>query len=201
MKIAYARVSTLDQNLNRQIQKLKEFGAEKIFTEQKSGASVHNREAFQEALQFVRSGDTFMVEAIDRLGRNYDEIIETVNYLKRKEVKLIITSHTIMAGAIGNSLLDKFIKDLIIQILAMIAEQERTETKRRQAQGISIAKQKGVYKGRPTIYSPTAKDPQKRLVYNQVFEMLNDGEAISHIAKENGITRQTVYRIKNAMSN
>ncbi|MEI5888238.1 recombinase family protein [Bacillus albus] len=200
MKIAYARVSTSDQNLNRQIQTLKEFGAEKIFTEQKSGASVHNREAFQEALQFIRSGDTFMVEAIDRLGRNYDEIIETVNYLKRKEVKLIITSLPIMAEAIGNSLLDKFIKDLIIQILAMIAEQERTETKRRQAQGISIAKQKGVYKGRPTIYSPTAKDPQKRLVYNRVVEMLNDGEAISHIAKENGITRQTVYRIKHDIS-
>ncbi|MCU5474052.1 recombinase family protein [Bacillus paranthracis] len=200
MKIAYARVSTLEQNLNRQIQTLKEFGAEKIFTEQKSGASVHNREAFQEALQFVRSGDTFMVEAIDRLGRNYDEIIQTVNYLKRKEVKLIITSLPIMAEAIGNSLLDKFIKDLIIQILAMIAEQERTETKRRQAQGISIAKQKGVYKGRPTIYSPIAKDPQKRLVYNRVIEMLNDGEAISHIAKENGITRQTVYRIKHAIS-
>ncbi|KMP77537.1 transposon DNA-invertase [Bacillus cereus] len=159
-----------------------------------------NREAFQEALQFVRSGDTFMVEAIDRLGRNYDEIIQTVNYLKRKEVKLIITSLPIMAEAIGNSLLDKFIKDLIIQILAMIAEQERTETKRRQAQGISIAKQKGVYKGRPTIYSPTAKDPQKRLVYNRVVEMLNNGEAISHIAKENGITRQTVYRIKQAIS-
>ncbi|KMP25681.1 transposon DNA-invertase [Bacillus cereus] len=201
MKIAYARVSTLDQNLNRQIQTLKEFGAEKIFTEQKSGASVHNRKAFQEALQFVRSGDTFMVEAIDRLGRNYDEIIETVNYLKRKEVKLIITSLPIMAEAIGNSLLDKFIKDLIIQILAMIAEQERTETKRRQAQGISIAKQKGIYKGRPTIYSPTAKDPQKRLVYNRVVEMLNNGEAISYIAKENGITRQTVYRIKHAISN
>ncbi|MED2985568.1 recombinase family protein [Bacillus thuringiensis] len=201
MKIAYARVSTLDQNLNRQIQTLKEFGAEKIFTEQKSGASVHNRKAFQEALQFVRSGDTFMVEAIDRLGRNYDEIIETVNYLKRKEVKLIITSLPIMAEAIGNSLLDKFIKDLIVQILAMIAEQERTETKRRQAQGISIAKQKGIYKGRPTIYSPTAKDPQKRLVYNRVVEMLNNGEAISYIAKENGITRQTVYRIKHAISN
>ncbi|MBL3352750.1 recombinase family protein, partial [Klebsiella pneumoniae] len=92
--------------------------------------------------------DTFMVEAIDRLGRNYDEIIHTVNYLKKREVKLIITSLPIMAEAIGNSLLDKFIKDLIVQILAMIAEQERTETKRRQAQGISIAKQKGVYKGR-----------------------------------------------------
>nr|WP_257207144.1 helix-turn-helix domain-containing protein [Bacillus thuringiensis] len=51
------------------------------------------------------------------------------------------------------------------------------------------------------MYSPAAKDPQKRLVYNQVIEMLNDGEAISHIAKENGITRQTVYRIKHALSN
>lgn len=201
MKIAYARVSTLEQNINRQIQTLKEFGAEKIFTEQKSGASVHDREAFQEALQFIRSGDTFMVEAIDRLGRNYDEIIQTVNYLKRKEVKLIITSLPIMEEEIGNSLLDKFIKDLIVQILAMIAEQERTETKRRQAQGISIAKQKGIYKGRPTLYSPTAKDPQKRLVYNRVVEMLNNGEAISYIAKENGITRQTVYRIKHAISN
>lgn len=200
MKIAYARVSTLDQNLNRQIETLKEFGAEKIFKEQKSGASVHNREMFQEALQFVRSGDTFMVEAIDRLGRNYDEIIHTVNYLKKKEVTLIITSLPIMAEAIGNSLLDKFIKDLIVQILAMIAEQERTEMKRRQAQGISIAKQKGVYKGTPTLYSPKAKDPQKRLVYNRVVEMLNNGEAISHIAKENGITRQTVYRIKHTMS-
>ncbi|PFN81003.1 transposon DNA-invertase, partial [Bacillus thuringiensis] len=86
---------------------------------------------------------------------------------------------------------------LIIRIL----QQERTEAKRKQAQRISIAKQKGVYKGRPTIYSPAAKDPQKRLVYNQVIEMLNDGEAISHIAKENGITRQTVYRIKHALSN
>lgn len=189
MNIAYARVSTLDQNLNRQIETLKEFGAEKIFTEQKSGASVYNRKMFQEALQFVRSGDTFMVEVIDRLGRNYDEIIHTVNYLKKKGVKLIITSLPIMAKAIGNSLLDKFIKDLIVQILAMIAEQERTETKKRQAQGISIAKQKGVYKGRPILYSPKAKDPQKRLVYNRVVEMLNNGEAISYIAKENGITR------------
>jgi len=130
MKIAYARVSTLDQNLNRQIQNLEEFGAKKIFTEQKSGASVHNREA----LQFVRSGDTFMVEEIDRLGRNYDEIIQTVNYLKQREVKLIITSLPIMAEAIGNSLLDKFIKDLIVQILAMIAEQKRTEDKHKEFQ-------------------------------------------------------------------
>ena len=200
MKVAYTRVSTLDQNLNRQIEVFKKFGAEKIFTEKLSGKNISDRIVFQEAMSFIREGDQFIVEAIDRLGRNYDEIIQTVNFLKQKNVQLIITSLPIMAEAIGNPLLDKFIKDLIVQILAMIAEQERTESKRRQAQGIAIAKQKGVYKGRPILYSPTAKDPQKRLVYQRVVSQLREGKAISHIAKDAGITRQTVYRIKNELN-
>lgn len=200
MKFSYARVSTLDQNLNRQIEVFKKFGAEKIFTEKLSGKNISDRIVFQEAMSFIREGDQFIVEAIDRLGRNYDEIIQTVNFLKQKNVQLIITSLPIMAEAIGNPLLDKFIKDLIVQILAMIAEQERTESKRRQAQGIAIAKQKGVYKGRPILYSPNAKDPQKRLVYHRVVSQLKEGKAISHIAKDAGITRQTVYRIKNELN-
>ena len=79
----------------------------------------------------------------------------------------------------------------------MISEQERNESKRRQAQGIKVAKEKGVYKGRPVLYSPSAKDPQKRLVYYRVVELLEQGKSISTIAKEVGITRQTIYRIKN----
>lgn len=101
-----------------------------------------------------------------------------------------------MAEAIGNPLLDKFIKDLIIQILAMIAEQERTESKRRQAQGIKIAKANGVYKGRPKLYSANTKNPQRRLVYENIVKDLNEGISISKIAKDYSITRQTVYRIK-----
>lgn len=196
MKVAYARVSTVEQNLDRQIESLKKFGAEKFFIEKQSGATIEKRPVFQEAINFVREEDTFMVEAIDRLGRNYDEVIQTVNFLKQKNVKLVITSLPIMAEAIGNPLLDRFIKDLIVQILAMISEQERTESKRRQAQGIRIAKQNGVYKGRPKLYSSTAKDPQRRAVYRSIIEELKNGTAISKIAKEYGITRQTVYRIK-----
>lgn len=199
MKIGYARVSSVDQNIHRQIEVLEVFGAEKIFREKQSGATVNDRIVFKEVLDFVRSGDQLIVESIDRLGRNYDEVIETVNFLKKKEVQLIITSLPMMSEAIGNPLLDKFMKDLIVQILAMIAEQERTEAKRRQAQGIAIAKSKGVYKGRPILYAPNARDPQKRLVYHRVVAMLNDGVAISKIEKEVGITRQTVYRIKNEL--
>lgn len=101
-----------------------------------------------------------------------------------------------MAEAIGNSLLDKFIKDLIIQILAMIAEQERTELKRRQAQGIKIAKANGVFKGRPKLYSADAKNPQHRLVNKSIVEDLKNGVAISKVAKNHTVTRQTVYRLK-----
>jgi DNA invertase Pin-like site-specific DNA recombinase len=197
MIIGYARVSSIDQNLERQLDNLKTFGVEKIFTEKRSGKSVENRPVFQEALNFVRMGDRFVVESIDRLGRNYDEVINTVNYLKDKEVQLMmITSLPMMNEVIGNPLLDKFMKDLIIQILAMVSEQERNESKRRQAQGIKVAKENGVYKGRPLLYSPNAKDPQKRIIYHRVVEMLEEGQAISKIGKEVNITRQTVYRIK-----
>ena len=197
MIIGYARVSSIDQNLERQLDNLKTFGVEKIFTEKQSGKSVENRPVFQEALNFARMGDRFVVESIDRLGRKYDEVINTVNYLKDKEVQLMITSLPMMNEVIGNPLLDKFMKDLIIQILAMVSEQERKESKRRQEQGIKVAKEKGVYKGRPLLYSANAKDPQKRIIYHRVVEMLEDGQGISKIAKEVNITRQTVYRIKN----
>ena len=175
---------------------MNKFGAKKIFIEKQYGATITHRPIFQKALDFVRDQDIFIVEAIDRLGRNYDEIIDSVNYLKKKNVRLIITSLPIMAEAIENPLLDKFIKDLIIQILAMIAEQERTESKRRQAQGIKIAKANGVYKGRPKLYSADTKDPQRRLVYKSIVQDLENGVAISKIATDYNVTRQTIYRIK-----
>lgn len=106
MIIGYARVSSIDQNLERQLDNLKTFGVEKIFTEKQSGKSVENRPVFQEALNFVRMGDRFVVESIDRLGRDYDEIIETVSYLKEKDVQLMITSLPMMNEVIGNPLLD-----------------------------------------------------------------------------------------------
>lgn len=200
LKIAYIRVSTVDQNETRQIEEMKKVGVEKFFIEKQSGAKIENRPVFQEVLNFVREDDILVVEAIDRLGRNYDEIIDTVNLLKRKNVQLMITSLPIMAEAIGNPLLDKFVKDLIVQILAMIAEQERTESKRRQAQGIKIAKENGVYKGRSIQYGPNASDPQKRIIYQNIVNQLIEGISITDISKKNGVTRQTVYRIKRELS-
>ncbi|EPB2999934.1 recombinase family protein [Enterococcus hirae] len=174
------------------MEEMKKFGAEKIFIEKQSGATITHRPIFQKALDFVHEQNIFIVEAIDCFGRNYDEIIASVNYLKKKNVQLIITRLPIMAEAIGNPLLDKFIKDLIIKILAMIAEQERTESKRRQAQGIKIVKANDVYKGRPKLYSADTKNPQRRLVYKSIVQDIENGVAISKISKDYNVTRQTV---------
>ena len=175
------RVSSIDQNLERQLDNLKTFGVEKIFTEKQSGKSVENRPVFQEALNFVRMGDRFVVESIDRLGRNYDEIIETVNYLKEK--RSVNDYHLpMMNEVIGNPLLDKFMKDLIIQILAMVSEQREMKVNVDKRKEFKLRRKKAYIKG-ALLYSPNAKDPQKRVIYHRVVEMLEEGQAISKIAK------------------
>ncbi len=196
MRIGYIRVSSTDQNESRQIEEMKSFSVEKWFIEKQSGATIKERPVFQDVLQFVRPGDTLLVEAIDRLGRNYDEIIETIQWLKKRDVQLMITSLPIMTEAIDHPLLDRFIKDLILQVLAMMAEQERMESKRRQEQGIALAKAKGHYRGRPVDYSPVSKNRQKQIIYTRIVEMLKAEWGISAIARETGVSRLTIYRIK-----
>ena len=83
MIVGYARVSSVDQNLERQLENLKHLVLKKFYRKT-IRSSIENRPVFQEALNFVRMGDRFVVESIDRLGRNYDEVINTVNYLKEK---------------------------------------------------------------------------------------------------------------------
>jgi|SRR5699024_313625 len=140
MIVGYARISTINHDLDREIENLQSFGAKKIFTEKQLGKSIKNRPIFQEVLSFLSAGDSLIVESIDRLGRNYDEIIQTVNYLKEKEVHLMITSLPVMNEAVGNPLLDEFMKDLINQILAMISGQEINESKHPQEQEIKGSK-------------------------------------------------------------
>ncbi|WP_430534923.1 helix-turn-helix domain-containing protein [Listeria rocourtiae] len=108
----------------------------------------------------------------------------------------MVMSMLLLSEPIGDPLLGCFVKDLILQLLAMIAERERTESKRRQAQGIAIAKEKGVYKGRPILYAADAKDSQKQAVYHQIVRILEERLPIKQIAEKNRVTRPTIYRIK-----
>ncbi len=196
MKIGYARVSSTDQNLDRQIEALERAGAEKIFQEKMSGKSMTERLELKKALQFLREKDTLIVESLDRLGRNYDDIVQMVQKLDQKEIGLIVLNLPILNQEMGDPNLQKLIRNMIVQLLSWTAQNEREEIKRKQRQGIEIAKRKGHYKGRPVKYSAEAKDPKDRMTYHVIANKLKQEEPIKKIAEETGVTRDTVYRIK-----
>lgn len=199
MKVGYARVSSLDQNLDRQLLEMNENGVEKIFQEKASGKNTTDRAVFKECLEFLREQDTLVVSSLDRLGRNYDDITDTVAELSKRNIKLIVLDMPFLNADIQDETMAKLFKDMIINLLSYVAETERTKIKERQAQGIAVAKEKGVYKGKPLEYSPTARDKKKRAIYLNVVEELNKGTAIMSIAKKYDVSRNLVYRIKNSI--
>lgn len=98
----------------------------------------------------------------------------------------------------GNELLDTAMFDMFLSLLSYIAQNEREKIRERQRQGVLLAKKAGRYKGQPIEYSENSTDPQKRLVFKTVVDMLNQGVPVAEIAKENGLSRPTIYKIKKA---
>ena len=199
MKIGYARVSSQDQNLDRQIEKLKSSGCQKIFSEKLSGKNM-NRPALQQLLEFIREGDEVFVLSLDRLGRSNKDISSILEIIKQKEANINILNLPSFEG-IKDPNLKNLLTNLVLEIQKYTAEQERRMILERQRQGIKLAKKRGVYKGGVVQYSANSKNPQRRLVYETVVDLLKRksmGEPITikYIAEKVGITRNTVYRIK-----
>lgn len=195
MKVAYLRTSTEDQNLDRQIHAVKKEEVDHIFSEQLSGKDT-KRPAFQEMMDFVRPGDEVVVVSLDRLGRDYSDIKETVRLLQEKNVQLTVMDAPFLKFNTGNQTLDKAMADMFISLLGYIAQNEREKMLERQKQGIEQAKLRGVYKGRPLKYHAQAKNPKDKLVFLNVSNQLDEAIPIRRIARENGISKSTVYEIK-----
>lgn len=160
--IFYVRVSSKDQNLERQLFRAKQANADKVFEDKKSGKNI-DRPGLKEMLNYIREGDTLEVVSLDRLSRNYNDIKKLVQLFKEKKVKLLVddlpVTHT------GNDLVDNFLLDIMINLMGFVAENERQKIRERQRQGIVRAKQNGKYKGRSKKYSPTSTSREGRLVY------------------------------------
>lgn len=193
-KIGYVRVSTKDQKFDRQHEKLKAENVDIIFEDKLSGKDT-NRPKFQELLKYIRKGDIVVVTELDRLGRNNKELTETMDLLKNKDVTVEILNLPSFKD-IKDENLRQLLNNLILELYKYQAESERRSIRERQRQGIEIAKQKGVYKGRPTTYTFDAKDPQKRLTYFKILEMLEAGTPIKRISEETGVSRPTIYKIR-----
>ena len=153
---AYARVSTLQQNEDRQIIALREYGVEKkyIYIDKQSGKDF-NRPSYQKLVKKLKQDDLLVIMSIDRLGRNYDEILEQWRVLtKEKGVDIVVLDMPLLDTRTCKDLLGTFISDMVLQLLSFVAENERKSIKERQRQGIEAAKARGVRFGRPEFPLP-----------------------------------------------
>ncbi len=176
MKVGYARVSSVDQNLDVQLETLKSFGCEKIYQEKVSGTSTQGRDELKECIEFVREGDELVITRIDRLARSVLDLQLIVKELSDKGVNLSATEQPISTkDATSKCFLD---------MLGVFAELETNLRKERQSEGILRAKQKGVYKGRKSSIDA-----------DKIKELKESGLGASAIAKEMNIHRDSVYRV------
>ena len=184
----YVRVSSTDQNEERQIIALRNSGIcpEKIFVDKQSGKDF-NRPMYQRMVKEMSAGDVLHIMSIDRLGRNYEEIQEQWRILtKEMGVDISVIDMPLLDTRTCKDLMGTFIADLVLQILSFVAQNERETIRKRQAQGIAAAKARGVHMGRPRIVLP-----------DSFINMVNDeGErkTIKEIASEFGVSESTIYR-------
>lgn len=198
MLIGYARVSTNHQNLDRQIKSLKECQVDKIFQDKKSGSSL-NRPSFLAMMEQLNTGDTLVVCSLDRLGRDYLQIKETLDWLHSRQIRLRILDAPFLNFETGNDVLDKALFDIVVSLLSYLSDQERRKLLERQAEGIAIAKKKGKYKGRKAEYTPDSTNNAKRTTYHQIVKDLKKGIYIREIARNCQVSRSVVYRIAEEM--
>lgn len=187
----YARVSSTEQSLNRQLDALIAFGIPErdIITDKESGETLE-RVGYQGLKAMLRSGDTVVITSLDRLSRNKIHMLKELNYFKKHNIRLIVLdlpTTTVNLPEEQKWILD-MVNNILIEVLASMAEQERKNIKKRQKEGIRAAKERGINFGRP------------KLLYNQdlldnIDFLLSQGVPKSTIASKLHISRSSLYRI------
>lgn len=178
VEYGYIRVSSRDQNEDRQRIALELQGVDEANTylDKQSGKDFQ-RPNYKKMVRKMHTGDVLYVKSIDRLGRNYEEILEQWRILtKEKRVDIVVLDMPLLDTRKDKNLMGTFISDLVLQILSFVAENERINIKQRQAEGISAAKNRGVHFGRPTKPLPEN--------FNEVYQMWKSKEITGLCAAE-----------------
>lgn len=180
-KYGYVRVSTREQNLERQILAMKEEGIEdkNIYADQMSGKDF-DRPKYNRLMKKLKPGDLLVIKSIDRLGRNYTEILEQWRVItKNKKANIKVIDMPLLNTETGHGdLTGVFISDLVLQILAYVAETERAFIKQRQAEGIAIAKKNGVKFGREKLDLPRNFEEYHRLWKDKKISVREAAKAV-----------------------
>ena len=172
----YVRVSSIEQNEARQMIEMKRMGIgeDRIFKDKQSGKDF-KRPNYQKMVKKLKKGDLVYILSIDRLGRNYEEIQEQWRYLVRdKGVDIAVIDMPLLDTRNGKDLMGTFLADIVLQVLSFVAQNERENIRKRQAQGIAAAKADGVRFGRPPIKVPRG--------FGKIVKRWEDGELSAHDA-------------------
>ncbi len=182
----YIRVSTKEQNEDRQVIALREVPVPEgnIFMDKQSGKDF-NRPQYKKLLRKLKKNDLLYIKSIDRLGRNYGEILDQWRILTReKGVDIVVLDMPLLDTRRGKDLMGTFLSDIVLQVLSFVAENERTNIRQRQAEGIAAAKARGVRFGRPPRPLPEN--------YYSVYQRWKDGTITgTAAAKECGMPLST----------
>ena len=157
MKIGYARVSSSDQNLDRQLESLQKTGFQQIFQEKISGKNMERPE-LQKMLDFIRTDDVLIISSLDCLGRNSNDIKNILTTIQQKGANVDILDLPSFKG-VSDPNLRNLLTNLVVELMSYVAQSEREKIRQRQREGIELAKQKGVYIGKQQEYSAHAADP------------------------------------------
>lgn len=176
-RIGYVRVSSFDQNPERQLEQVQ---VDKVFTDKASGKDTQRPELYA-LLSFVRDGDTVVVHSMDRLARNLDDLRRLVQKLTKHGVRIEFVKESLTFS--GE---DSPMANLMLSVMGAFAEFERALIRERQREGIALAKQRGVYRGRKrSLNEPQIVELKRRIA---------DGEQKAAVARDYGISRETLYQ-------
>lgn len=190
MKYGYVRVSTIQQHIDRQIKAFLEIGLDEscIYIDYESGKDF-NRQNYKKLLKKLKKDDLVIIKSIDRLGRDYNMIIEEWRRItKEKEADIMVIDMPLLDTRIeGKNLVGKFISDIVLQVLSFVAQNERETMRIRQAEGIKTAKARGVKFGRPKITLPSNYEEIARQYLNKEITNKKACEIL-------GMTRGSFFR-------
>lgn len=190
MVYGYVRVSAKDQNEDRQIIAMREVGVSEknIYMDKQSGKDF-KRKQYKRLVRKMKKDDLLYIKSIDRLGRNYEEIIKQWRYLtKEKRIDIIVLDMPLLDTRRGKDLMGTFLSDIVLQVLSFVAENERSNIRQRQAEGIAAAKARGVKFGRPTKPLPEN--------FHTVYQRWKNGKITGTRAAEECNMPITTFRYK-----
>lgn len=192
MIFGYARVSSTDQNLDRQLKELEDFGCDRIYSDKMSG-----KDFLRDSYQEMRFGDVLVVHDLSRFGRNKEDILKEWKAIIEEEIDIVVLNMPILDTRKYKELegVGKLVTDIVLTLLSWMVEEERNRIRTAQREGIEIAKEKGIYKGGKKRYHKGAVGKDK-IIYDEVVWLLNQKESIMSIHKKTGLARNTIYSIK-----